>query len=365
MKILHVITSLRTGGAEKLMVDLLPKFQNRGIDVELLVFDGIRTPFYEQLESSGVRVIAIRTGGSVYDLRNILYLRKCIDKFDIIHTHNTSPQLFTAFAKAIKFGKGPILVTTEHNTTNRRRNKPYLKFGDVWMYKQYSKVICISKQAEKNLRNYLKEDSDKICTVFNGIEVSRYSNLLEDRRNNGDSVNITMVSAFRDQKDQKTLIKALALLPSKFFLKFVGGGNEQLIQDCKNLVQQLNLSERVSFTGIRTDIPEQLSQADIVVLSSHYEGLSLSSLEGMASGRPFVASDVDGLHEIVAGYGLLFPHEDAKALSEVLLQLGRDKKYAIEVANKCVERAKQFDISIMADQYMDIYNDLLKDTSIL
>ena len=49
MKILHVITSLRTGGAEKLMVDLLPRLRNLGNDLELLIFDGTRTPFYDEL----------------------------------------------------------------------------------------------------------------------------------------------------------------------------------------------------------------------------------------------------------------------------------------------------------------------------
>ena len=54
MKILHVITSLQTGGAEKLMVDLLPRLQGLGNDVELLLFDGTPTPFYDQIEQIGI-----------------------------------------------------------------------------------------------------------------------------------------------------------------------------------------------------------------------------------------------------------------------------------------------------------------------
>ena len=52
MKMLHVITSLHTGGAEKLMVDLLPRLRTLGNDVELLLFDGTRTPFYDELEKT-------------------------------------------------------------------------------------------------------------------------------------------------------------------------------------------------------------------------------------------------------------------------------------------------------------------------
>ena len=78
MKLLHVITSLRTGGAEKLMVDLLPMLRDLGNDVELLLFDGVRTEFMEQLERSGIKILISKGGGSVYNPINILYLQLCI-----------------------------------------------------------------------------------------------------------------------------------------------------------------------------------------------------------------------------------------------------------------------------------------------
>ena len=90
MKILHVITSLRTGGAEKLMVDLLPRMKERGHEVDLCVFDGVRTPFYEELEHRGVKVIPL--GHSVYSPLNIGKLIKLMQGYDIVHTHNTACQ---------------------------------------------------------------------------------------------------------------------------------------------------------------------------------------------------------------------------------------------------------------------------------
>ncbi len=361
MKLLHVITSLRTGGAEKLMVDLLPNLRELGNDVELLLFDGIRTDFMEQLESMGIIIHIVRVGGSVYDPRNILYLKNKIKQYDIVHTHNTAPQLFAAIAKELVNGSSVKLVTTEHNTTNRRRDKPFLRRLDRWMYSKYAKVICISSQAEKNLRQYLNDNSANICTIFNGIDFSKYSNLYitnEENYSTNGFITITMVAAFREQKDQQTLIRAMALLPENFKLQLVGNGDLVLIEKSKELVKQLNLRNKVDFLGMRTDIPVILHNSDIIVLSSHYEGLSLSSLEGMASGRPFVASDVDGLHEIVNGYGVLFPHEDAVALANVLLKLSEDKLYAEQVAKKCQERARQFDIGVMAQKYNAIYQEL-------
>ena len=169
------------------------------------------------------------------------------------------------------------------------------------------------------------------------------------------SKKVVMVSAFRAQKDQKTLIKAMKQLPDDYVLKLVGGGDDTLINECKELAADLHLQDRVIFMGVRTDIPEILQDADVVVLSSHYEGLSLSSVEGMASGRPFVASDVEGLSDIVGEYGVLFPHGDSRALASAIKRLCEDEKYRDEVVGRCMERAKMFDIKEMADKYMKIY----------
>lgn len=90
-------------------------------------------------------------------------------------------------------------------------------------------------------------------------------------------------------------------------------------------------------------------------MSSHWEGLSLSSLEGMSSGKPFIASDVDGLHEVVNGYGILFPEGNDKVLSEIILKLMSDKTLYTNIAQKCQKRAEEFDIEKTTSSYLTIY----------
>lgn len=353
MRILHVITSLRTGGAEKLMVDLLPRISQSGNTVDLCVFDGIRTPFYEELEAKGIRIISLRIGGSVYDIRNIFALIPLLKNYDIVHTHNTASQLFVAIANW--FVRKPKLITTEHNTTNRRRGKWYLKWGDKWMYRQYRRIICISNQAERNLVEYIGS-STKILTIFNGIDVERFALAKPFPKEDAKKIVVTMVAAFRAQKDQKTLIKAFDLLPENYLLQLVGDG--ELRKEVAFFASQYKCADRIIFMGNRNDVPEILKGSDVLVLSSHYEGLSLSSLESMASGTPFIASDVDGLHEIVDGYGLLFLHEDEKELANLIIRLSEDKGLSDCVSVKCVERARQFDIEVMANKYMSVYTEL-------
>lgn len=351
MKILHVITSLQTGGAEKLMVDLLPQLRDMGNDVELLLFDGTRTHFYKELERAGIKIHHLSIGGNVYNPINIFKLRKYLKNYDIIHTHNTACQLFAAICRMLCSVK---LVTTEHTTSNRRRDWRWYKPLDRWMYSQYKRVICISDQAIDSLVEYHGE-SKRNCVIYNGVNIDRYLNPIKDISAKNDYI-ISMVAGFRYQKDHETLIKACALLPVNYTLRLIGEGERRQI--LQQLVAELGIEKRVEFMGLRSNISELLAESDINVLSSHFEGLSLSSIEGMASGRPFIASDVNGLREIVTGYGILFPHGDADALAKEIKMLCENPEHYKQVAIACQEKAKQYDISIMAQKYNDLYNSI-------
>lgn len=355
MKILHVITSLLTGGAEKLMVDLLPRMKAKGHDVELCSFDSTITPFRQELEKSNIVIHSFHKGvQKVYDPRNIFRIRRLIKtgKYDIVHTHNTAPQLFVSIAC---IGLNVRLVSTEHNTTNRRRNNILFKILDAWMYGRYSDVICISKQAELNLKEYLPNIKN-LCTIFNGIDYDKYAQAkpANDVRMLGDKI-VTMVAAFRAQKDQPTLIRAMQYLSEAYHLCLVGTGDDNRKVLFEQLIKKYNLQKRVHLLGVRNDIPNVLAASDFVVMSSHYEGLSLSNLEGMASGKPFIASDVDGLREIVNGYGVLVEHGNAKAFADAILALDQDLNYKNQIIERCQNKAKLYEINIMLDKYLNLY----------
>lgn len=350
MKILHVITSLRTGGAEKLMVDLLPRMQREGHEVDLCVFDGVRTPFYEELEKCGVKVIPL--GHSVYSPSHIQKLRRLMRGYDVVHTHNTACQYYVALASLFVSCR---CFTTEHNTTNRRRNAAW-RMLDRWMYGRYEKIVCISELTQTNLiRHVGKWVANKCVVIFNGIDLEHFATGPNSSIKDATLKLVLMVSAFREQKDQKTLIRAMQWLPPSYVLKLAGGGEKRLIAECKDLATTLGVEGRVEFLGVRTDVPMLLQEVDVVVLSSHYEGLSLSSLEGMASGKPFIASDVEGLRDIVGGYGMLFPHGDDKALADAVRQMCEDENARNSVVRKCLERVRMFDINVMTTKYLDLY----------
>ena len=352
-KILHVITSLHTGGAEKLIIDIVPKLQGLGHTVDVLLFDGSDTPFKQQLTKLNVKILELAKGGSVYNPLHILRLIPILRHYDIIHTHNTAPQLFTAIANLFCKKR---LITTEHSTSNKRRNLWWYKPIDRFMYNQYKEVICISDQAEENLRNYIGKCRANITTIYNGVDIQKYATAQPSNELNNIAPNckkIIMVAGFRYQKDQDTLIRATALLPQEFHTFLVGDGERREV--CEKLAIAEEVSERVHFMGIRMDVPELLKAADYVVMSSHWEGLSLASIEGMSVGKPFLASDVDGLREITTNAGVLFQHQNATQLAEEIKVLDKNTAKYQQIAQQCADKAKLFDISIMSEKYNNVY----------
>lgn len=353
MRILHIITSLRTGGAEKLIVDIVPRLKALGHDVDVLLFDGCDTPFKQQLEKLGVRILTLANGGSVYNPLHIRRLIPVMRQYDVIHTHNTAPQLYAAIANLVCRKR---LITTEHSTTNRRRDWLGYRPFDRFMYNQYEKIICISDQAERNLRNYIGKCRADITTIYNGVDIEKYASATASNELQAIAPNcraIVMVAGFRYQKDQDTLIRATALLPKQFHTFLIGDGERK--QHCEALAQAENVADRIHFMGIRMNIPELLKAADYIVLSSHWEGFGLAAVEGMCTGRPVVVSNVEGLAQIVENSGILFQHQNAEQLAQEIMTLEESPAKYQNVAQQCFNKAKLFDISIMVNKYNDVY----------
>ncbi len=355
MRILQAITSLRIGGAEKLITELAPLLREKGHEVDVLSIDGIDTDFKKSLEKDGIKIISFMEDRSVYNVKYIIKMAKLMRNYDVVHTHITATQIYGAFG--IYFCK-TRMVTTEHATSNRRRGNFLFKIIDKWMYSRYDKIISISEPCDESLKAYIGPDYP-FCVIKNGVNIKKFMNAEPVDLGVGDCKKITMVAGFRYEKDQPTLIRALNYLPDAYHVVLVGDGVERI--NIENLIAKENLNGRVHLLGIRGDIPQILKASDVIVMSSHREGLSLSNVEGMCSGHPFIASDVEGLREVTKGYGVLFPHGDSKVLAEIIQRLCTDITYADLVASKCKERAMQFDIQDMVDEYEVVYCSLMYD----
>ena len=355
MKVLQVINSLGTGGAEKLIIDSLPVYMEKGLEIELLLLNSRETPFLKQLITNSNCKIHSIGEGSVYNPKNVLKIIPILKKFDLVHVHLFPSLYWVAIAKILGRSKAK-LIFTEHNTNNKRRNLWIFKFFDRIIYSVYDKIVTIAEEVDNNLRRHLKWNTSKFELIENGIDLISYKNAIPLSKTEffeKDDIILIQVSSFRAQKDQPTLIRALKLLPINFKILLVGEG--PLKEENEQIVKKHGLSFRVKFCGIREDVPSLLKTADMIILSSHHEGLSLSSIEGMASGKPFLASDVPGLKEVVKGAGILFPEGDEISLANEILKLNKDPEYYKKIAASGLKRSQKYDIEVMVDKYINLY----------
>ncbi len=370
MRILQVINSLGTGGAEKLLLDTIPLYRKAGIEMDILLLWDNDFPFTKTLRGLGCcKIYILKKSTNYKDIYNpsaIFKMRKILKGYDIAHVHLFPAQYFVALATVFNKNKTK-LVFTEHCTSNSRLKNRIFKPLEQIVYKRYAEIICITKEIKDIYKNYLTPKSP-IGIIHNGVDITKFresiplARLLIEPNIKEEDFLLVQVSAFRKQKDQATLIRALLYLPEYVKLLLIGVGEN--LQTCKLLVSSLKLEQRVFFLGQRMDVSALLKAADIVVLSSKYEGLSLSCIEGMASGKPFIASDVPGLTEVVNGAGVLFPQGDEQVLAKEIDRLMQDRGYYNQIVQRCEDRAGEYDIDKMLEKHIELYTRVYKKSSI-
>lgn len=350
MKVLHVIPSLRTGGAEKMLVDVVK--EQKSLEIDVSIFCMVKTSSKFELMIEGVAPIYFSNSKSPYSFHALTAFLKHLTKhkYEVIHSHLTPAQILCLFA-SIFLSKKTTFITTEHSTSNRRRLNTALKFIDFFIYMPYKSVICISEATGLALREWVGSTRKKIEIVHNGIRISDYSNIRFTTRN-AEAPKIVSVGRLEVEKNQDTIIEAFATY-GKGTLTFVGDGSR--MEHLQGMIEKLNIQDKVFFMGNRDDIPDILASSDIYVQSSHWEGFGLAAVEAMASGLPTIASNIPGLREVVGSAGILVTPALSLDLVQALISL-EDKHYYNSVSTSCRARSHEFDVRKTASEYIKIYS---------
>lgn len=358
MKLLHITFSLEEGGVDTFLLELLPLLRRHIDTIDVLVLSKGRERLGNILEANDIGIIQGKYV-NIYNPLNIGYIRKFLRNYDIVHSHLFPVQYFVVFASFF-LKKRPYLVTTEHCTTNRRRQRSYLRLLEKFVYGKYDRVVGVSNQAVKNLSDWLGK-SDNIVAIPNGINLSRIFCADSYQRTTFNfkesDILLMMVARFFSQKDHATVIRALTHLSYKYKLLFVGSG--ELMEQCRSLTFELNLNDRIMFLGNRNDVPSLIKMVDIGILSTNFEGLPISVLEFMAAGKPIIGSDVDGLRELVGHKSLLFPIGDECALAKCIERLSDPNLIKI-VGEEMYNKSFLYSIDNTAVCYYNMYKKMIK-----
>ena len=383
--VMHIISNLALEGAQESLCTLAEYWPNDKIALTVCTFhDG---PLRSRIEKSGIEVKTLCP--SRYTIANVpLFLvemwrirRELVRlietcKIDLIQTHILGPVDFIILSLRYSTRLKAVLWTIHGDDFLPQRAGRLLRVRRLLSRRLYrvlaSQVdgfIAVSDGVRRAIIDQIGSIHRKVFTIKNGVGIKRFQQhgdkkTLCAQLGINEEVNLVLaVGRLAEEKGHRYLIEAVATVvavhPHTHFL-FAGEG--ALRDELEALAQKTGCLKNIHFLGGRNDVPALLAAADLFVLPSLREGLSIALLEAMAAGKPIVATDVAGSNEALnSETGVIVPPHDSPSLAEKIGQiLGNPAK-----ANALGQAAKEhvitnYSAENQVTQYLGLYHRLLK-----
>ena len=369
LKVMQLALSLVIGGTEKLVYDIVQQVDPQKVSSVVCCLDTLGH-FGEELQKEGYPVVALhRKPGIDWKLIQRLSALLRQEKIDVIHAHQYTPYFYGFMAawhnKIRTFSTTPKLVFTEHGRfyPDERKLKRVITNPVLSLFTD--EIVTISEQTKSSLITYENFPAHRIRVVYNGIELSKFSQPLDGaakKKELGlppDAPVIGIVARLDPIKNHAMLLRAfkqvLETLPDACLL-IVGDGPEGV--NLKTLAESLGIMNNTTFLGARRDVPELLQTFDVFALSSFSEGTSVTLLEAMGASIPIVATRVGGNPEVVQDRetGYLVQSDDEQDMAAMLLALLQDKETRQRMGHAGRQRVQQmFSLEKMVNAYTGLY----------
>ena len=293
-----------------------------------------------------------------YDIRAFFsikrYCKNNIDTNDIIHVHLFPANLYCAILKRIGYIKGE-LITTEHSTYNRRRNKIWGQLIDNFIYNSYDHIIAISEGVKRNLIEWIPNVTKKISVISNGCHMPLKNPIIRSAKKG--TITILSIGSLSEQKNYANTLYSLREI-NKLDFRWLIAGEGPLKDKLIKKRDSFNLKGKVEFLGRVDPILPLLKDADIFLMASKWEGFGLAAVEAMNASLPLVASDIPGLSEVVKTNppcALLIDPLIPDSIASNIKRLINSYDLRLQFGKRAFEHAKRFEINIMFNNYINFY----------
>ena len=364
MRILHIISQLGGGGAERLVAQIAPLMNSNDSECAVLVLSDRDAVYIDTLIDSGVSVF-VAPYQSINDVRLLRYIRKIIRQhgYDVVHAHLTQAIYWTSLAANLLGER--CFVATLHGFPQSAYKSRWWGYINKRIFKRYDAIIAVSEAMQSEYVKHLAPPSKQIgkyLTIDNGVPIEELRDAAPISRAElgvpDDVILLCMVGRFTEQKNHKNMISALSGLHSGIQLVLVGDG--VLRKSIEKQVAEEGLGGRVRFMGFRMDVVRIMKSSDICVLPSISEQFGLVAVEAMACGKALACSDVPGLREVVGDSGLLFDPNDPGDIAEKINELINDETVRSRLVARGLRRAEEFGVEKMVERHMELYGRLCK-----
>ena len=364
--VMQVLHNVEIGGAEKLAFDIAKNFDS-SCSFSFACLDSVGY-LGEKITDEGFSLHCFNRKEG-WDWTLIKEFSRVIteQKVDVLHAHQYTPYFYAVLASFFS-KRNPKVIFTEHG----RHQPDKVRWKRVIFNKLFQLFTHgytgVSQFSKDSLVEFEKIPARRIEVIYNGIDLTQFPKKydavsIRQKLNLPTDVPLVGIIARLDPiKDHKTLIQSMNYMKNTTSVLLVVGDGP-IRADLEQQVADLNLSNRIKFLGMCTNVPEILMALDVFVLPSIMEATSVTLLEAMGAGLPVVVTGVGGNTEIVLDgqTGFLVPAENPEALAGAIEKVLADKSNATQMGNAGRSRVEElFLFEKMIEKYRLMYTELVR-----
>lgn len=354
MKIIQVLPYFCFGGAETMCENLTYALTQLGHDVAVVSLYDEHTPISARMEEKGVsiRYLDKKLG---LDLSMIPKLTKLFktEKPDVVHTHL---DVIKYAVPAAKLAGVKRCVHTMHTVAQKEAEGKLQKCTNHFFYHAgWSVPVALSREVQQSIVTFYGLSEEGVPVVMNGIDLSRC--VAKEDYAMADPWRFVHVGRLDTPKNQERLLRAFRQILDahpRARLTLVGDGT--LRPRLETLARELELGDAVIFVGMQENVRPFLTEADIFVLTSDYEGIPMTILEAMGTGLPIVSTAVGGVPDVlVDGKTGILAAAEVDAVADACRKLAENSSLRETLGRAALADSARFSAQTMAKGYLDIY----------
>ena len=371
INVMHVVENLNAGGMENGIVNLANNFESSSFEFNICCIKksgdlasriyNKNTKLFTLGCDDGLNLSAVGTLSKLFKSNNV----------HIVHTHGWGARSMLGFLGA-KMARTPLCINGEHGHIFNYKKSQRLIQQKLALY--FDGFLFVSSQLQERYFRNLNIDPDNVKNlkvIHNGVDYDNFNGsrpiegLKKEFNIKDGEVILVAIGSLKKQKNQQLIIHALERVKKNIpliRLFIVGDGPDKI--SLNELSKSLSLEKNVTFLGVRHDIPELLSLADVFISSSLYthEGLSNVILEAMSSKVPIITTRSTGTSELLEEYETgLFCDDNPEHMAKKILLLLNNNQLRIKMINNSWQNIKKsFGLKMMAENYSNYYQEVLE-----
>ncbi len=375
INVAHIVTKLELGGAQQNTLYTVQHL-NKDKYKPMLIYgtggmlDHIANTLHQEVKTCPIPQL-IRRINPIKDWKAFKELKRLFkeEKVDIVHTHSSKAGILGRWAAY--FARVPVIIHTFHGFGFHDYQNFFVKRFFIFLEwitaKITDKLVAVSEENVKKGLHYKIGKKEQYTVIHSGIKFEAFLDvnvdIEEKKKELGIDINshvVGMIACFKPQKAPLDFVKMAEIVTCEVpGVQFLLVGDGVLRPKLEGLIKEKSLKNKVILAGWRNDVPQIMRIFDIFVLTSLWEGLPRVIPEALISGKPVIATAVDGNKEIIKDgeSGYLVSPKDVKSMAEKVIFLLRNKEKAIQIGEKGKEliNNSSFNIDVMVKKQEKLY----------